>query len=321
MLLERLPDPRRDRGGRSGLRTAPRGRESRDGLRAEPRLCDTGSSGCLRGSPCAGAHPVSGHAARPQTNRWRSRRRYRRAGDARLRVSDYWGLFLSFDIADELEHLVAGEAAPGVPESVLTTILFTDIVGFDERARELGDRCWRDLLHSTTRPYAASSDDSGASNGTRRATGSSRRSTVPRERSAARRRSSTPRAARARSAGRRSHGRVRAPRREGRGRRTRGRRARMRRRRGRRGVRLPHGQGPRRRLGPHLRGPRVSRAEGRRRMGALQRRLITALKTCVRTAPKRPGNNPSQSARGDPTWAATAAGRSVRDAPERDTNR
>jgi class 3 adenylate cyclase len=64
----------------------------------------------------------------------------------RVSGSDYWGTFLSFDIVDELEHLVAGETSPTVPESVLTTVLFTDIVGSSERARELGDRAWRDLL-------------------------------------------------------------------------------------------------------------------------------------------------------------------------------
>jgi class 3 adenylate cyclase/pimeloyl-ACP methyl ester carboxylesterase len=65
-----------------------------------------------------------------------------------MRVSgtDYWGVFLSFDIADELEQLVAGEAAPAVPESVLTTVLFTDIVGSSERAGALGDLAWRDVL-------------------------------------------------------------------------------------------------------------------------------------------------------------------------------
>ncbi|MGH3110901.1 MAG: alpha/beta fold hydrolase, partial [Gaiellaceae bacterium] len=65
-----------------------------------------------------------------------------------MRVSggDYWGVFLSLDIADELERLVAGEAAPPVPESVLTTLLFTDIVGSTEQAASIGDRAWRDLL-------------------------------------------------------------------------------------------------------------------------------------------------------------------------------
>jgi class 3 adenylate cyclase/pimeloyl-ACP methyl ester carboxylesterase len=70
------------------------------------------------------------------------------ADAAAMRVSgnDWWGVFLSLDIADELKRLVAGEAAPAVPESVLTTVLFTDIVGSSERAGELGDRAWRDLL-------------------------------------------------------------------------------------------------------------------------------------------------------------------------------
>jgi len=69
-------------------------------------------------------------------------------GARAMRVSgtDYWGLFLSPDIADELEHLAAGEQAPEVPESILTTVLFTDIVGSTARAAELGDAAWRDLL-------------------------------------------------------------------------------------------------------------------------------------------------------------------------------
>ena len=78
--------------------------------------------------------------------------------DARLtRVSgsDYWGVFLSGEeIADELERLAAGEEGPMVPESVLTTVLFTDIVGSSSRAAELGDSAWRELLsrhHSVVR--------------------------------------------------------------------------------------------------------------------------------------------------------------------------
>ena len=59
---------------------------------------------------------------------------------------DYWGVFLSPEVVDEIEQLVAGQAAPAVPESVLTTVMFTDIVGSSERATALGDRAWRDLL-------------------------------------------------------------------------------------------------------------------------------------------------------------------------------
>jgi class 3 adenylate cyclase len=38
-------------------------------------------------------------------------------------------------------------AAPTMPERVLATILFTDIVGSTELAARLGDAAWRDLLH------------------------------------------------------------------------------------------------------------------------------------------------------------------------------
>jgi class 3 adenylate cyclase len=40
-----------------------------------------------------------------------------------------------------------GRQADAVPDTVLATILFTDIVGSTARAAELGDRAWRDLLH------------------------------------------------------------------------------------------------------------------------------------------------------------------------------
>ena len=64
----------------------------------------------------------------------------------RVSGSDYWGVFLSLEIVDELERLSAGDAAPTIPESVLTTLLFTDIVGSSRLATEVGDRAWRDLL-------------------------------------------------------------------------------------------------------------------------------------------------------------------------------
>lgn len=65
-----------------------------------------------------------------------------------MRVSgrDYFGIFLSLDIAEEIERFVAGEEAPPVPESVLATVMFTDLVGSTERAARLGDRAWRDVL-------------------------------------------------------------------------------------------------------------------------------------------------------------------------------
>jgi class 3 adenylate cyclase len=69
-------------------------------------------------------------------------------GARMLRASgeDYGEIFLSPEIPDEIQRFVAGEAVPHVPDSVLATMLFTDIVGSTERAAELGDRSWRELL-------------------------------------------------------------------------------------------------------------------------------------------------------------------------------
>jgi class 3 adenylate cyclase len=64
----------------------------------------------------------------------------------RVSGSDYFGISLSLDIVDEIERFLAGEPAAEVPESVLTTVLFTDLVGSTERASALGDRGWHDLL-------------------------------------------------------------------------------------------------------------------------------------------------------------------------------
>jgi len=50
------------------------------------------------------------------------------------------------DILDEMREFLTGVREPVEPERVLATVLFTDIVGSTERARELGDRRWRDLI-------------------------------------------------------------------------------------------------------------------------------------------------------------------------------
>jgi class 3 adenylate cyclase/pimeloyl-ACP methyl ester carboxylesterase len=65
-----------------------------------------------------------------------------------LRVSglDFQQIFLSPEIPEEVARFVAREAAPVVPDSVLATVLFTDIVGSTERAAALGDHAWRELL-------------------------------------------------------------------------------------------------------------------------------------------------------------------------------
>jgi class 3 adenylate cyclase len=69
-------------------------------------------------------------------------------GAQSLRVSgeDYGEVFLSREIPEEIERFVAGERMPEIHDTVLATVLFTDIVGSTERAAELGDRAWRELL-------------------------------------------------------------------------------------------------------------------------------------------------------------------------------
>jgi class 3 adenylate cyclase/pimeloyl-ACP methyl ester carboxylesterase len=64
----------------------------------------------------------------------------------RVPGEDYFGIYLSPEVVDELEAFVAGNRPVVVPNTVLTTVLFTDIVGSTDRARELGDRAWRELL-------------------------------------------------------------------------------------------------------------------------------------------------------------------------------
>ena len=69
-------------------------------------------------------------------------------GARSLRISgdEEFDMHLSPEVADEIERFVAGKAAPEVPDTVLATILFTDIVASSARAAELGDRAWRELL-------------------------------------------------------------------------------------------------------------------------------------------------------------------------------
>jgi len=51
-------------------------------------------------------------------------------------------------IVDEVQEFLTGARAAPEHDRVLATVLFTDIVGSTERAAELGDRRWRELLAS-----------------------------------------------------------------------------------------------------------------------------------------------------------------------------
>ena len=50
------------------------------------------------------------------------------------------------EIVDEIEEFLTGARSPRDTDRVLATVLFTDIAGSTERAAELGDAHWRELL-------------------------------------------------------------------------------------------------------------------------------------------------------------------------------
>jgi class 3 adenylate cyclase len=75
----------------------------------------------------------------------------RRVRDARTIALTADTLIEQFDsIARETSSFVEGSGSADVPDSVLATVLFTDLAASTERAAAIGDRAWRDLL---TRHY------------------------------------------------------------------------------------------------------------------------------------------------------------------------
>ena len=51
-------------------------------------------------------------------------------------------------LVDEIEEFMTGTRGQAEPDRVLATVFFTDVVGSTEKAAQLGDRRWRDLLES-----------------------------------------------------------------------------------------------------------------------------------------------------------------------------
>jgi class 3 adenylate cyclase len=71
----------------------------------------------------------------------------RRVRDARSVALPADSLIETFEsIARETRTFVEDARPDEVPDSVLATVLFTDLVGSTERAAAIGDRAWRDLL-------------------------------------------------------------------------------------------------------------------------------------------------------------------------------
>jgi pimeloyl-ACP methyl ester carboxylesterase len=60
---------------------------------------------------------------------------------------DHWPWLGDADsVIEEIQEFLTGTREPAEPDRVLATVLFTDIVGSTERAVEVGDRRWRDVL-------------------------------------------------------------------------------------------------------------------------------------------------------------------------------
>jgi pimeloyl-ACP methyl ester carboxylesterase len=81
--------------------------------------------------------------------------------------------------------------SPAAPEldTILSTVLFTDVVGSTQKQAELGDRRYKGLMNSITRSSAMPSNDGAVSSLPPPAMASTQPSTDPRERSAVRWRS------------------------------------------------------------------------------------------------------------------------------------
>jgi len=62
---------------------------------------------------------------------------------------DHFPWFAGGDrIVAEVEEFVTGTRSAVADDRILATLLFTDIVGSTERAAELGDRRWREVLQN-----------------------------------------------------------------------------------------------------------------------------------------------------------------------------
>jgi pimeloyl-ACP methyl ester carboxylesterase len=71
-----------------------------------------------------------------------------------LQGDDHVPWFDPDETIGEIREFLTGRREAASPDRVLATVLFTDLVGSTERAAELGDRRWRDLLeqhHATIR--------------------------------------------------------------------------------------------------------------------------------------------------------------------------
>jgi class 3 adenylate cyclase len=94
-------------------------------------------------------------------------------------------------ILDEVEEFLTGAKPAPISERVLATVLFTDLVGSTDTARQLGDRAWAELLERHQDVVRRELARFGCERSTRPATASSRSARARRARSVARSRFGT----------------------------------------------------------------------------------------------------------------------------------
>jgi hypothetical protein len=82
-------------------------------------------------------------------------------------------------IADGIEAFVVRDPKAVASDTVLGSVLFTDIVGSTERQASMGDRAWVELVRGHHTIVVTRSSDGEASRTTQQATASTRPSTDP----------------------------------------------------------------------------------------------------------------------------------------------
>ena len=199
----------------------------------------------------------------------------------------------------EIEEFLTGTRQSAPADRVLATVLFTDIVGSTERAAELGDRRWRELLEGHDEIVRAQLERFGGREVNTTGDGFLAAFEGPaRAIECAQAVNDELEGLDVRGARRHPHRGVRAARRGPRRSGCPHRRARGREGAGRRGAGLQHREGAGRRLGDRVRGPRVSGAEGRAgRMASLRRPRSRG--AADGPGRRRPGRGPRR-ARGAP---------------------
>jgi class 3 adenylate cyclase len=97
------------------------------------------------GVPTLVLHRSGDRDSRPEEGRYIAER-IPGARFLELEGEDHFPSIDADQILDEVEEFLTGMRRGPEPDRVLATVLFTDIVGSTERATELGDRSWRELL-------------------------------------------------------------------------------------------------------------------------------------------------------------------------------